>query len=82
MEDSMTDNPTRACPVCGSVMRQGFKTQTVEYRGRLSPPYDQPGLWCQGCGEGLISFIEMEVGAVVMRQLRDQVESQTFHDAF
>lgn len=66
---------TRSCPGCGgSDMVQGFQTQTVEYGGLVSAPYEQPGLWCQDCGEGLLSFKEMEVGARRMHTLKAQVE--------
>jgi YgiT-type zinc finger domain-containing protein len=63
--------PARACPTCGGTdMRQGVKTQTITYEGLESPPYGQPGLWCQDCGEGLLSFEEMEVGAREMHKLK------------
>ena len=65
----------RSCPECGSSdMVQGYRTQTVEYGGLVSEPYEQPGLWCRSCGEGLISFKEMEVGSREMHKLKAQVE--------
>jgi len=65
----------RTCPECGSSnMVQGFRTQTVEYGGLVSPPYEQPGLWCETCNEGLLSFKEMEVGTREMHKLKAQVE--------
>lgn len=65
----------RSCPACGSSkMLQGVRTQTVEYGGLVSPPYEQPGLWCEMCNEGLLSFKEMEVGTREMHKLKAQVE--------
>lgn len=70
-----TETPPRTCPECGSSdMVQGMRTQTVEYGGLISAPYEQPGLWCQACGEGLLSFKEMEVGSREMHKLRARVE--------
>ncbi len=65
----------RTCPKCGSSdMVQGFRTQTVEYGGLVSPAYEQPGLWCETCNEGLLSFKEMKVGTREMHKLKAQVE--------
>ena len=55
-------------------MVQGLRTQTVEYGGLVSPPYNQPGLWCESCNEGVLSFKEMEVGTREMHKLKAQVE--------
>lgn len=66
----------RSCPACGgSDLVQESRTQTVEYRGLVSPPYPQPGLWCRACGEGLLSFKEMEVGTREMHKLKARVEN-------
>ena len=67
--------PPRSCPECGgSDLVQGVRTQTVEYGGLVSEPYEQPGLWCQSCGEGLLSWKEMEIGSREMRTLKAQAE--------
>ncbi len=66
----------RSCPACGgSNLVQESRTQTVEYGGLVSPPYEQPGLWCRACGEGLLSFKEMEVGTREMHKLKARVEN-------
>ena len=71
----LTPTPPPSCPECGShEMVQGLRTQTVEYGGLVSAPYEQPGLWCQACGEGLLSFKEMEVGSREMHKLKAKVE--------
>lgn len=74
-QNKVNQEVKRSCPECGSSdMVQGFRTQTVEYGGLVSEPYEQPGLWCQSCGEGLISFKEMEVGSREMHKLKARVE--------
>lgn len=65
----------RSCPACGgSDWVQESRPQTVSYGGLESPPYEQPGLWCRLCGEGLLSFKEMEVGTREMHKLKARVE--------
>ena len=71
----LTNTSPPSCPECGSSdMVQGTRTQTVEYGGLVSAPYEQPCLWCQVCGEGLLSFKEMEVGSREMHKLRAEAE--------
>lgn len=66
----------RSCPACGGRdMVQESRTQTVAYGGLESPAYEQPGLWCRACGEGLLSFKEMEVGTREMHKLKARVEN-------
>ncbi len=55
-------------------MVQGTRTQTVEYGGLVCAPYEQPGLWCQVCGAGLLSFKAMEVGSREMHKLKAKAE--------
>ena len=65
----------RFCPECGgSDLVRGTRTTTVEYGGRESEPFEQPGLWCQSCGEGLLSFKDMEVATRRMHVLKAQAE--------
>lgn len=65
----------RSCPACGgSDWVQEARLQTVSYGGLESPLYEQPGLWCRRCGEGLLSFKEMEVGTREMHKLKARVE--------
>ena len=55
-------------------MTRGVRTTTVKYRGLESKPFEQPGLWCQSCDEGLLSFKDMAVSARQMNILKAQVE--------
>ena len=65
----------RACPECGgSDLVRGMRTTTVQYGGLESEPFEQPGLWCQTCGEGLLSFKDMEVATRRMHVLKAQAE--------
>ncbi len=74
-QNKVNQEVKHSCPECGSSeMVQGFRTQTVEYGGLVSEPYEQPGLWCQSCGEGLLSFKEMEIGSREMHKLKARVE--------
>jgi HTH-type transcriptional regulator/antitoxin MqsA len=64
----------RSCPECDSDMVRGTRTTTVKYGGLESEPFDQPGLWCQSCGEGLLSFKDMEVSTREMHVLKARAE--------
>ena len=64
------DKSSRSCPGCGGAMVRGVRTTTVKYGGLESEPFDQPGLWCQSCGEGLLSFKDMGVGTSQMHILK------------
>ena len=65
----------RTCPECGGGdLIRGTRTTTVQYGGLESEPFEQPGLWCQACGEGLLSFKDMEVGTRRMHVLKAQAE--------
>ncbi len=68
------DGVKRSCPECGDAMVRGTRTTTVKYGGLESEPFDQPGLWCQSCGEGLLSFKDMEVATRQMHTLKAQAE--------
>lgn len=69
------DKVKRSCPECGgNDMVRGTRTTTVKYRGLESEPFEQPGLWCQSCDEGLLSFKDMEVSTRQMHILKAQVE--------
>ncbi len=55
-------------------MVRGTRTTTVKYGGLESEPFDQPGLWCQSCSEGLLSFKDMEVATRQMHILKARAE--------
>ena len=64
----------RSCPECGGDMVRGIRTTTVKYGGLESEPFEQPGLWCQSCAEGLLSFKDMEVSTREMHVLKARAE--------
>lgn len=44
----------KKCPVCGDgSLRRETREMTFAYQGHQLT-YDQPGLWCDVCGEGLL----------------------------
>jgi HTH-type transcriptional regulator / antitoxin MqsA len=43
------------CHECGSVMVRDTRPMTFTYKGK-SVEIDQPGLYCSGCGESLLSI--------------------------
>lgn len=74
-QTSKENEVKRSCPECGdSDMVRGTRMTTVQYGGLESEPFEQPGLWCQSCGEGLLSFKDMEVSTRQMHILKAQVE--------
>lgn len=57
------------CPDCGSSdMREKVRTQPMTYRGQTRQ-VPMPGLYCQDCGEGIHSIIEMAVSDAVLREM-------------
>ena len=69
------DEVKRSCPECGdSDMMRGTRMTTVKYGGLESEPFEQPGLWCQSCGEGLLSFKDMAVATRQMHILKARAE--------
>ena len=76
MKQTSKENEVKhSCPECGdSDMARGTRITTVKYSGLESGPFEQPGLWCQSCGEGLLSFKDMEVSTRQMHILKAQAE--------
>lgn len=53
---------------------RGTRITTAKYGGLESEPFNQPGLWCRSCGEGLLSFKDTEVSAREMHILKERAE--------
>ena len=71
----MTDRPTiTRCTACGSEsLKRETRDRRMEYRGHVST-YDQPGLWCQACGEGFFDDADMDVRDRALATLKAEVE--------
>lgn len=49
----------KTCPVCAQgELKRGTQPQTVRYKGKAFR-YQQPGLWCPICGEGILTNADM-----------------------
>lgn len=61
------------CPECGGKLVQASRPRTIAYRGRTRT-YDQPGQWCDACGEVYMNDDEMDVAARARATLKAEVE--------
>lgn len=49
----------KTCPVCAQgKLERGTRLQTFRYKGKTLR-YQQPGLWCNVCGEGILTNVDM-----------------------
>lgn len=76
----MTDKTARPaspaltrCPECGRPLVQATQPRTITYRDRTRT-YDQPGQWCDVCGEVYMNDDEMDVAARARATLKAEVE--------
>lgn len=54
---------TMNCPLCGKgPLKRETRTVTLSYRG-TTVTIDQPGDWCEACGEGVLSADDLAVTA-------------------
>ena len=50
----------KQCPACGGgPLKRGTRGMTFEYKGQAFT-YDQPGRWCDDCGEALLEPSDKE----------------------
>jgi HTH-type transcriptional regulator/antitoxin MqsA len=50
----------KSCPVCGKgTLERKSHRQTFRYGGKVLR-YEQPGLWCDTCGEGILDNADMD----------------------
>ena len=48
------------CPVCGrGKLERKIQRQVFRYQGKTFR-YEQPGLWCDACGEGILENADMD----------------------
>jgi len=62
------------CPVCGSgTLERKTKRQTFRYKGKTFR-YEQPGLWCPACSEGLLENADMDATERLLYDFRASVD--------
>ena len=62
------------CPVCGrGKLKRKTRRQTFHYR-RKTFRYEQPGLWCDSCGEGILENADMGATERLLYDLRASVD--------
>jgi HTH-type transcriptional regulator/antitoxin MqsA len=62
------------CPICGEMAaQQNTKEVTYTYKNH-SFEIKQPALWCEACGEGIISPIDNKAVALEMQAHRAQID--------
>ena len=62
------------CPVCDrGTLERKTKRQTFRYKGK-TVRYEQPGLWCTTCGEGLLENADMNVTERLLYDIRARVD--------
>ena len=66
----------KKCAVCdkGNLERQS-KHQTLRYQGKTLR-YEQPGLWCSACGEGILENADMDATERLLNDFRASVEGR------
>jgi len=62
------------CPLCGKGrLKRETRPVTFSYRGTAFT-IDQPGDWCEACGEGVLSVDDLAVTAKRRQEMIAQVE--------
>ncbi|MGZ8246346.1 type II toxin-antitoxin system MqsA family antitoxin [Methylomagnum sp.] len=66
----------KPCPVCmKGTLRRGIQRVTMEYQGRVFEE-DQPGDWCDACGEGILNGEDLEATEPAWLAFREQVDRE------
>jgi HTH-type transcriptional regulator/antitoxin MqsA len=70
----------KRCPVCfkGRLSR-GVKRVTLEYKGRAYEE-EQPGDWCDTCGEGILNGADLEATEAAWLAFRERVDKEEGRD--
>lgn len=64
----------KTCPICGTgSLERKAVPQTFEYKGR-SFQYEQPGDWCNSCGEGILENSDMDTTEPILYDFRAKVD--------
>lgn len=62
------------CPFCGNgVLEAKTITETYTYKGQ-SFKIEQPGEWCSGCGEGILSGTDLKATEKQIRDFQARVD--------
>jgi len=64
----------KTCPVCAQgELERGIRPQTFRYKGKTLR-YQQPGLWCTVCGEGILTHADMNATERLLADFRASVD--------
>ncbi len=67
------------CPQCGrGTLSRYAKPETFTYRGQ-SITLEQPGEWCDYCGEGILTGEDMQATETALSAFRQEVRAQQAH---
>lgn len=70
-----SNKPAR-CPQCGrGTLSRYAKPETFTYRGQITT-LEQPGEWCDHCGEGILTGQDMQATEVALAEFRQQVRAE------
>ena len=61
------------CESCGNQMVRGTRPMTMTYKG-LSTTFDMPGLYCEACGEDVISGSDTAVSDRELNKLKAEAD--------
>lgn len=64
----------KTCPVCAQgKLERGTHLQTFRYKGKTLR-YQQPGLWCNACGEGILANVDMNATERLLADFRASLD--------
>jgi len=62
------------CNICGKgTLKRKTVIQTFKYKGQ-NFDFEQPGLWCDSCGEGILDNSDMEATESLLHDFRCKVD--------
>ncbi|MGH9427760.1 MAG: type II toxin-antitoxin system MqsA family antitoxin [Terriglobia bacterium] len=65
----------KPCPVCAQgELERGTQLQTFRYKGKTLR-YQQPGLWCSACGEGILTNADMNATERLLADFRASLDN-------
>jgi HTH-type transcriptional regulator/antitoxin MqsA len=65
----MSATATRPCPICGEEMNRDIRNDAISYKG-LSAIVEQPGWYCAGCGEAVLTEADIKTAEPAFFDLR------------
>jgi HTH-type transcriptional regulator / antitoxin MqsA len=64
----------RRCPICGAdALQRKSRKQTFRYKGE-SFKYEQPGEWCEKCGEAVLTDFDLKAVELRLYDFRAKVD--------